>query len=131
MSLEYTLANHKDKTCFELGRGSWYALCQNGNRIGHECLLYEDTIYEMIIEEVWDYNISNPENGETADNYRKYAAKIAAELYKFVNNTDPAEISLTNRSDDSTLDLKEKGYRWIGSRYESDVLSELNKHLKK
>jgi hypothetical protein len=130
MGVEYTLANHKDKICFELGKGSWYALCQDRNRTGHECLLYEDTIYEMITEEIWDYNISNPGNGERADTWKKAAEELAAELFKFVNDADPTEISLVNDSDDSESNVREKGYRWVGSRYKSSELEQLNRHLK-
>jgi len=130
MGVEYTLANHKDKTAYELGKGSWYALCGNPKRTGDECLLYEDTIYDMILREIWDYNISNPGPGETADTWREYAKKISKEIYKFVNDADPTEISLCNDSDDSNYELRKENYRWVGSRYESDDLVSLNRHLK-
>ncbi len=125
MGVEYCLANHKDKTCFELGKGSWYALCQDRNRTGHECLLYEDTIYDMITEEIWDHNIS-----EAAETWKKAAQELASALYKFVNDADPTEISLVNDSDDSESNLREKGYRWVGSRYKSADLAHSNRHLK-
>ncbi len=125
MGVEYTLANHKDKTCFELGKGSWYALCQDRNRTGHECLLYEDTIYEMITEEIWDQNIS-----EASETWKKAAQELAAALYKFVNDADPTEIGLVNDSDDSESFLREQGYRWVGSRYKDTDLVYSNRHLK-
>jgi len=133
MGVEYCLANHKDKTCFELGKGSWYALCQDRNRTGHECLLYEDTICEMITEEIWDHNIRNAGTvgkEDTAESWKEAAKRLAAQIFKFVNDADPTEISLVNDSDDSESDVRDKGYRWVGSRYKGDDLTILNRHLK-
>jgi hypothetical protein len=132
MGLEYCLANHKDKTAFELGKGSWSALT-NSDRKGHTCLLKEDAIYEMICEEVWEYYIANPGANDPAGGWLAYAREVARDIHKFVNNADPDQIEMCNDSDDTTLMLQEKGYRWVGSRYISDKennLASLNEHLK-
>lgn len=128
MGIDYSLANHKDKTAYELGKGSWSAFLSDNCKTGHECLLYEDAIYEMIVEEVWDYLIDDPT--ENAEEWRQYAKEIASEIFKFVNNVDPSQIILCNDCDDSDYMLKEKGYRWVGSRYRNVDLDCLNRHLK-
>lgn len=129
MGIYYCLANHKDKTCYEVGKGSWYSLVSRDGKHNEE-LLYEEEIYDIIVKEIWDHYISDPGPGETADSWRQQAKKIAAEIYKFVNDADPSLITLANDSDDSKAELREKGYRWIGSRFEQEDLAYLNRHLK-
>lgn len=129
MGIEYTLANHKNKTCYELGKGSWYALCDK-NRKGDACLLYEDSIYDVLINKVWEHIIENPTEGDSAESWQLYAKEIAGEIFKFVDGVDPSQISLTNDCDDSSFELRERGYRWVGSRYREEDLSALNRHIK-
>jgi hypothetical protein len=126
MGIEYSLVNHQDKTCFELGKGSWYALCDH-NRIGDICLLYEDQIYDVIINEIWDYNIEQAEDKST---WHEDAKNLAKELFIFINSANPSKISLANDCDDSYSDVRQNNYRWIGSRYSEQDLDDLNRHLK-
>lgn len=129
MGIEYTLANHKDKTAFELGKGSWYALCDE-NRLGDACLLYKDSIYDVLINEVFDYYINNPNSSELSkEEWEEYAEEIAGKIFNFVNGADPNQISLCNDCDDTNFELREKGYRWTGTRYENAEIDCLNRHL--
>lgn len=129
MGIEYTLANHKDKTAFELGKGSWYALCDE-NRKGDACLLYKDSIYDVLINEVFEYQITHPEASELDVNeWKQYSKEIADKIFNFVNGADPSQISLCNDCDDSDFYLREQGYRWIGTRYENLDVNILNRHL--
>jgi len=129
MGIEYTLANHENKTCFELGKGSWYALCDHNGK-GDVCLLYEDQIYDVIINEIWEYNIATSLSTKEKSDWIEYSKTLSKEIFKFINNVDPSRISLTNDSDDSTFELRQNGYRWVGSRYVEDDLSLLNRHIK-
>jgi hypothetical protein len=126
MGIEYTLVNHKDKTCFELGKGSWYALCDHKGQ-GDICLLYENKIYDTIINEIWETYIRHSNNSE---NYHKVARELAKNLFNFINNADPTQISLANDCDDSKFKLREDSYCWIRSRDSGANFYELNEHLK-
>ena len=129
MGLEYTLVNHQNKTCFELGKGAWYALCDKKRR-GDFCLLYQDETYDTIVNEIWDYNIAQAGSPEAAASWRANAKELAKNIFAFVNNVDPSEIELCHDSDDSLIELRQKGFRWTGSRYYEESLDDLNSHLK-
>lgn len=127
MGVEYTLVNNKDKTCFELGKGSWYALCDHNGQ-GDICLLYEDQIYDTIINEIWE--ISSIRQSNDHENLHILARELAKNIFRFVNNADPTEISLANDCDDSIFYLRDANYCWIGSRYSYSDFKQFNKHLK-
>lgn len=125
MGLEYTLVNHQNKTCYELGRGSWGALL-GSNRKGSAELLYKESIQDVIVNEVWDFNINEDSNPQF---WIDYSAKTASEIFDFIAGVDPDNIGLANDSDDSDFEIRQKQYRWVGSRYQEYDLEELNKHL--
>jgi hypothetical protein len=126
MGIDYTLANNKNKTCLELGKGSWYAL-MDGKK-GDACLLYPEEIYKVIVEEIWDYIINDPESEYSF--WIDYAKEVATKIFVFVDNADPNDISLCNDSDDSTFELRQQKYRWVGSRYAEFDSDYANRHLK-
>jgi hypothetical protein len=125
VGLEYTLVNHQDKTCYELGKGSWGALL-DANRKGSADLLYKESIRDIIVTEIWDYNIETDNNPQF---WLDYAVEVASEIFDFINGVDPSNIGLANDSDDSNFEVRQKQYRWVGSRYREYSLDELNKHL--
>lgn len=125
MGLEYTLVNHQDKTCYELGKGSWGVLL-DANRKGSADLLYKESIRNIIVTEVWGYNILTDKKPQF---WLDYAAEIASEIFDFINGVDPSNIGLANDSDDSNFEIRQKQYRWVGSRYREYSLDELNYHL--
>jgi len=126
MGLEYTLVNHQNKTCYELGNGSWGSLL-DANRKGSADLLYKESIRDIIVTDVWDYNIENATNPQF---WLDYAVEVASGIFDFINGVDPSNIGLANDSDDSTFEVRQKQYRWVGSRYHEYSLDELNYHLK-
>jgi hypothetical protein len=125
VGLEYTLVNHQDKTCYELGKGSWGVLL-DANRKGAADLLYKESIRDIIVTEIWDYNIETDNNPQF---WLDYAVEVASEIFDFINGVDPSNIGLANDSDDSNFEVRQKQYRWVGSRYREYSLDELNKHL--
>ena len=111
MGIEYSLANNKNKTLFDLGKGSWYALC-NHQRKGLPELLYAEEIQDIIENEIFDHWDKTKEN-------KDYFQRLSKSIHKFIDDSDPEiNISLTNDSDDSNLELKEIGYIYVGHRYD-------------
>jgi hypothetical protein len=117
MGIEYTLVNHRDKTLFELGKGGWYVLVEYANasegEIGAADLLYEDSVYDLIIEDVFG------EYGDEVHNEldRRYYRLLAKEIIGFVNGADPKDIALTRDTDGSDVELELKSYTYVGTRY--------------
>ena len=66
MGIEYSLVNHKNKTLFDLGKGSWYALFDS-HRKGLPELLYAEEIKEIIEEEIFDDWDKTKENKDYFD----------------------------------------------------------------
>jgi hypothetical protein len=115
MGLERALINHRDKTYFWLGKGSWYPLTNQLDLLQDKDLLREslrDCFEETFC---WSDNHSYLDEDDL-----KYLEEITDKVFAFVNGAKPEEITLGNDSDDSIYDFIHQGYKKVGSRYKDD-----------
>lgn len=135
MGIEYTLVNKKNKTLFELGKGPWYDIFPP-NENDSPKFLYRDTftIYcKQILTDHWLCN--NDYSYAERLNMTSYIDKLSEMIFDFIDGCDPEkDLALTNDSDDSNCENRERGYLYIGSRYtgsetyQSDIVY-LNRHI--
>ena len=135
MGVEYYIINRKNKTAYDLGKGSWYAL--NDDK---ECFQDLEYLQNYIITECW-YGLdpeSNYYNEDEKQDIKKYIAdKIAPDLFEFCKATDPKDIFIFNDSGDDITICRALGYRFVGLRYlekneeaYQESLDFMNRHLK-
>lgn len=113
MGLEYIIANRKTKQLYQLGKGSWFLL--DGNE---ELLTDDELLCDFICNEINNF-----------DKCPDYVTKMSKDLVEFAKNTNIDNILIFNDSGDDLVVCKAIGYIFVGSRYESDSLDELNSHL--
>jgi hypothetical protein len=113
MGLERALINHRDKTYFWLGKGSWSTLQLD--------LLQDKDLLRESLRDCFEETFCWPANHPKLDeDDLKYLEKITDKIFAFVNGAKPEEFTLGNDSDDSIYDFIHQGYKKAGSRYEDD-----------
>lgn len=121
MGLEWSLANPKYRTLFELGKGSWTSVFRFFDK---QCCNDKDFVKLLALEMKDELKFS--------DNI-SYRNLVANKIYEFMDGESFASISkrgykpgdegifLVNDADDSEYDLKySHGFIYVGSRYYLD-----------
>ena len=111
MGVEYYLANTREKTFYELGKGYWPS--------GREQYLDPKELMGLVQDKL----------GYWGDDDSTYHLEIYAEIRNFLFNAETEDILVLNDADDSCRLLEDKNGRWyyeqgyqgeykqIGSRY--------------
>lgn len=113
MSEEYYAINIKNKTFYDLGKGSWYALTDMEafqdkeylcNEILTECYYIDDLQY-------WSDEIKRNEIIDHICN------RVCPEIFQMMIDTSPDKIRIINDCIDDITICRSKGYRCVGTRY--------------
>lgn len=128
MGIEYTLANTRNKTMFELGKGI-YSTVMDPTPEDAPLFLYRETFIPYFVEYMRECYAPLDEKAI------QYQTQLANTLFEFIDGADPEkDLKIANDSDDSNHDLREQGYLYLGSRYTSDTYQQdilrLNRHVK-
>jgi hypothetical protein len=127
MGTEYYITNNRDKTFYDLGKGSWYIL-----REEKEALTDLEYLEEFLFDDIFN-GYEEPEDG-----LREYAKQIAEDLFGLVNGADIRNIDIMDDCGDDATIFKALWFRCVGTRYgekgSKEYLEDMennNKHLKK
>lgn len=126
MGLELALINHKNKTFFWLGKGSWYILKDQLDLLQdketlRECL--REVFEEIFCHAAYGSYEAHPVLDEDD---LKYLEELVEKLHPFIDGATKDELSIGNDSDDSIFEVRHKGYKCVGTRYREDNPNDYN-----
>lgn len=118
MGIEYFIANRRNKTIFELGKGIWIDI-MNATWENLPTFLYRESFREYCLnylqEDTWSRSgLTEEEKAE----WHQADLRLIDNLFDFIDGADPEkDLLFANDCDDSLCDLWKEGYLLIGSRY--------------
>jgi hypothetical protein len=131
MGTEYYAVNKRDKTFYELGKGSWYILNQD-----KEAFTDLDYLALYIWEDIYDEgSFLDKENIASVKDC--IYSRVAPDLFKLCNGASPKDMEVFNDCGDELTIIRSLKYKCIGSRF-GDIDSEqyikdleyINRHLR-
>ena len=123
MGVEYYVVDKKNKTFYELGKGSWFLLREKG------VFSDPDFLHHFLVSHVCKEWVAEKDTLE-------YVRWLAYDLHGHFGSTPSDQLVIINDCGDELFYIKCMGYRCVGTRFgdpESDTflreIAELNQHL--
>lgn len=126
MGIEYLLVNKKNKTLYDLAKGSWYEFIDS-----KEYLTDLELLKEFIFDNIF-HGYESPNFTDSGESKREYTNEIATEIFEFCFGADLSDLEIINDNGDETWILHCLKYRCIGTRIrpnKEDRLEFQNRHL--
>jgi hypothetical protein len=90
MGLMWNLVNKKNKTFYDLAKGSWHEL------IGNKDYLTDlEVLKEFVFDDMFN-GYDDPNFSDTGESKRDYTDEIAQEMFEFCSDTDLSDLELVS-----------------------------------